>query len=124
MEVKTITTKGFEKNLKKFSTQEQTIIEKKMDFLVDLKRRGESAGQYLQKIRTIGSGNPSDMTVYTLRVNMDTRIFLTFKSNDIKDELTITFLAVVHSKDLDKAVNGISESFYQSAKHGDVSEGS
>ena len=67
MEVKTITTKGFEKNLKKFSNQEQTIIEKKMDFLVDLKRRGESAGQYLQKIRTIGSGDPSDMTVYTLR---------------------------------------------------------
>ena len=121
MEVKTITTKGFEKSLKKFSTQEQTSIEKKMDFLVDLKRRGESAGQHLQKIRTIGSGGPSDITVYTLRVNMDIRIFLTSESNAIENEHTITFLAVVHSKDLDKAINGISESLYQSTKHGDGS---
>ena len=122
MEVNIITTKGFEKNLKKFSNQEQTSIEKKMDFLVDLKRRGESAGQYLQKIRTIGSGDPSDITVYTLRVNMDTRIFLTSESNAIENEHTITFLTVVHSKDLDKAINGISESLYQSVKHGDGEE--
>ena len=119
MEVKTITTNGFEKNFKKFSSQDQTIIEKKMDFLVDLKRRGESAGQYLQKIRTIGSGDPSDITVYALRVNMDIRIFLTSESNAIENEHAITFLAVVHSKDLDKAVNGISETFYQSAKYGE-----
>jgi hypothetical protein len=53
---------------------------------------------------------------------MDIRIFLTFESNDIKDVLTITFLAVVQIKELDKALNGISEPFYQFAKHGDGEE--
>ena len=118
MEVKTITTKNFEKNLKKFSNQEQTIIEKKMDFLVDLKSRGESAGHYLQKLHAAGSGDLSGNSIYSLRVNKEIRILLTSESKAPSNEHTVTFLAVIHLKDLDKALNGISESLYQSTKHG------
>jgi mRNA-degrading endonuclease YafQ of YafQ-DinJ toxin-antitoxin module len=106
--------KKFDKDLKKLTSVEKSMIEKKINLIIDLIRAEQSTSQHLSKIHKFHFGADMDSSLYVLRVNKDLRIILTSEEDPLFNEHILTLLRVVRHDDLDKTFKGIGESLFQS----------
>lgn len=114
MDVRIDIEKKFDKDIKKLSSLDQTVISKKINQLVDLLKEEKNTSTYLYKIHKFSIGGNLDSSLYVLKINKDLRIILTSEEDPLFNEHILTLLRVVRHDDLDKIFRGISESFNQS----------
>jgi len=117
MEVRINITKGFEKDLGKLTSQEQSAIKKKLNYLIELIRSGNSTSSHLYRLHKIHLIEKLESSLYIFKVNKDIRIILTSENDPLFDEHLLTLLKVVRHKDLEKSFKSVSESIYQSLIH-------
>lgn len=108
-------TKHFEKDLKKFSSGDQKIIEKKINYFAQIFQENPSAfyslTHKLNQLVTLSSGLNSSL--YALKIGREIRLIATFDNDPIFDQIIITLLACVRHNNYQKALRGIAESLYQ-----------
>ena len=123
MEVRIDITKAFEKDLGKFSTQEQSAISKKINHLIELIRSENSTSSHLYRLHKINLIENLESSLYIFKVNKDIRIILTSENDPLFDEHLLTLLKIVRHKDLEKSFKSVSESIYQSLIHKEENNG-
>ena len=123
MEVRINITKGFEKDLGKLTSQEQSTVKKKLNYLIELIRSGNSTSSHLYRLHKIHLIEKLESSLYIFKVNKDIRIILTSENDPLFDEHLLTLLKVVRHKDLEKSFKSVSESIYQSLIHKEENNG-
>lgn len=114
MDVRIDISKGFDKDLGRFSSQEQFVVKNKLNYLIDVIKSGTSSNQLLYRLHKIQLIGNLESSLYILKVNKDIRIILTSESDPLFDEHILTLLKIVRHGDLDKSFKSITESLYQS----------
>jgi mRNA-degrading endonuclease RelE of RelBE toxin-antitoxin system len=107
--------KKFDRDLKKISSLDQSVISKKINQLIDLLKEEKNTSTYLHKIRQFSKEEGNlDSSLYVLKIKRDLRIILTSEEDPLFNEHIITLLRIVKNDDLEKIFRGLAASFNKS----------
>jgi mRNA-degrading endonuclease YafQ of YafQ-DinJ toxin-antitoxin module len=109
----------FDKDVKKFPTNLQKQIEKKVTHLIKLLQEGLNTSSHLSKIHNYQIGLNMDVSLYVLKVNKDLRVILTSEEDPLFNEHILTLVKIVKHNDLDVTFKNIAESIIQSVRNKD-----
>jgi hypothetical protein len=122
MDVRVDIEKNFDRDVKKLPLLEQTMIEQKVNQLIERLKAGPKDKTSL-RLSKLKMKNPlvqmgMDSSLYVLKIHKDLRVILTSEADPLFDEHILTLLNVVSVKELESVFNGLAESFSQSFLNG------
>jgi hypothetical protein len=122
MDVRVDIEKNFDRDVKKLPLLEQTMIEQKVNPLIERLKAGPKDKTSL-RLSKLKMKNPlvqmgMDSSLYVLKIHKDLRVILTSEADPLFDEHILTLLNVVSVKELESVFNGLAESFSQSFLNG------
>lgn len=120
MDVLIESTKSFEKELDKLSTDEKTVTVQKINDCASLFPNQKSdVYRKLRRIPLLSGLNGYESSLYTLKVSHQLRVILAVDEDPIFGQVIFTLFRVVKHDDLGEAYQGIAESLYQEILHND-----
>lgn len=122
MDVRVDIEKNFDRDVKKLPLLEQTMIEQKVNQLIERLKAG-SKDKTALRLSKLKMKNPlvqmgMDSSLYVLKIHKDLRVILTSEADPLFDEHILTLLNVVPVKELESVFKGLAESFSQSFLNG------
>jgi mRNA-degrading endonuclease YafQ of YafQ-DinJ toxin-antitoxin module len=101
MQLKFQITKAFERDLKRFTTQDQERIAHRIQLLGDTFRSDRSLFlSYVSRPMSIRLGHGLESSLWQAKVTPDIRLVLTAEDDPLFDEVTITLLGVFRKQHL------------------------
>jgi len=106
-------TEDFQKDLNSFSLKEQNSVNTKLEQITKAIESNNFAYLFrkLQKVRL--TLNEYTSSLYTLTVSLDLKVLLFYEDDPIFNRKIMTLLRVYHSKNMERVLQGLVESFYQ-----------
>jgi len=106
-------TEDFQKDLNSFSLKEQNSVNTKLEQITKAIESNNLAYLFrkIQKVRL--TLNEYTSSLYILKVSLDLRILLFYEDDPIFNRKIMTLLKVFHSKNMERVLQGLVESFYQ-----------
>jgi Txe/YoeB family toxin of Txe-Axe toxin-antitoxin module len=114
MEILIESTKEFEQDLEQFTKAEKFNIIKTMNNYFEFISTDKTLFyQHSEQLRKINLNANYDSSIYSLKINEETRIILTIDDDPIYDCTIITLFRVVNVEEALKAYTSVAESLYQ-----------
>lgn len=114
MEVVFEVTDRFEKDLERFGSRDQKIIEKKINYYAHaFQENPDSIHVYAQKPHfplILKSGLTASL--YVLRININIRLIATFDADPVFDQVIITLLACIRHDEYERVYRSIAANLY------------
>jgi addiction module RelE/StbE family toxin len=114
MDVQIDISKDFDKDLKKLSRTDNSIITRKIRYIIDLLKSNQSIGHDMYKLHGIPVSQNFSSSLYVIKVNRTLRVILTYEDDPIFNQKIITLIRIVNHNQLGNTYKGLHESFYQS----------
>lgn len=107
-------TKNFEKDSKKFGTNDKQTISKSINtYCALLIQKGKVRSRQLYQPHLIKLSGNLDSSLYVLKAARHIRVILTIDEDPIFDQFIITLLRVVNTEEAERAYMSASQSLYQ-----------
>jgi mRNA-degrading endonuclease YafQ of YafQ-DinJ toxin-antitoxin module len=104
----------FDKDLNNFSSEKQSLIKNKLNYLISLIKEDNSTQGYLCSLKEINLKEDLESSLYIFKVDKDTRIILTSENDTLFEEHILTLFRIVCKKDLDNSYKEVASSLYKS----------